>query len=175
MGQFGLSVTRVPSQHFAVLPDPTNEKRPKEVLLMPSLTETRTTWTPVSVVSYCLAAIFICTGLAKLWGAQLVGAQFAAWHYPFGLMYVVGGIEIVGGCLLMMPSARAIGAVLLAVIMIGAGVTHFFAQQWMLIAIPTLIFALLVWIGLRSPISFVSPAEPGTPTLHTDEGPQEVR
>lgn len=138
---------------------------------MPSQTETRKTWTAVSVVSYGLAALFVCTGLAKLWGAQFVEAQFAAWHYPLGLMFVVGGVEVLGGFLLMLPSARAIGAVLLAVIMIAAGVTHFFAQQWILIAFPALIFALLVWIGARSPLGFVSPAEPGTPTLHTDEGP----
>jgi uncharacterized membrane protein YphA (DoxX/SURF4 family) len=78
--------------------------------------------------------------------------QFAAWHYPPTFMYMVGVAEVIAGFLLMMPSARAIGALLLAIMMIGAGVTHFFAQQWASIAVPAVILLLLGWIIIRSPL-----------------------
>jgi uncharacterized membrane protein YphA (DoxX/SURF4 family) len=115
------------------------------------------------VVSYVLAAIFVCAGLVKLWNAQMVAEQFAAWNYPPSFLYLVGCVEVLAGLLLITASARAVGAVLLGILMIGAAATHFLAQQWGAIAVPVVVLAVLVWIAMSSPIRFVSPAEHGTP------------
>ena len=93
----------------------------------------------------------------------MIEEQFAAWNYPPSFMYLVGCFEVVAGMLLISASARAVGAMLLGIVMIGAAATHFFAQQWGAIAVPAVIFAILVWIAMRSPIQFVSPAKHGTP------------
>jgi uncharacterized membrane protein YphA (DoxX/SURF4 family) len=115
----------------------------------------------VTIASYCLSLLFLSVGLAKLWGPEMLAEQFAAWHYPSSFMYLVGVTEVVAGFLLMMPSARAIGALLLALIMLGAGATHFFAQQWGAIAVPAVIFPLLIWIIVRSPLPIDSEPEHG--------------
>ena len=112
---------------------------------------------PVSVVCYGLSPLFVCVGLAKLWGPQMLADQFAAWDLAPSVMYMVGVVEVIAGFLLLMPSARAIGAVLLAIIMIGAGITHFFAQQFAAIAVPAVIFVLLGWITISSPLSLDEP------------------
>ncbi len=113
----------------------------------------------VTVVSYSLSMLFLFVGLAKLWGPQMVGEQFAAWNLPPDFMYTIGVVEVIAGFLLMMPSGRPIGAVLLAIIMIGAGITHFFAQQYAAIAVPAVIFALLAWIMTQSTLAIDDPTE----------------
>lgn len=111
----------------------------------------------VSVACYCLSFLFVCVGLAKLWGPQMLADQFSIWHLAPSVMYMVGVVEVIAGFLLLMPSARAIGAVLLAIVMVGAGITHFFATQYAAIAVPGVIFALLGWIILRSPLPIGEP------------------
>ena len=113
----------------------------------------------VTIVSYSLSMLFLFVGLAKLWGPQMIGEQFAAWNLPPDFMYTVGVVEVIAGFLLMMPSGRAIGAVLLAIIMIGAGITHFFAQQYAAIAVPAVLFALLAWIMTQSTLAIEDPME----------------
>ena len=130
---------------------------------MPFGTRERKGSTAVTVVSYLLATLFFCTGLAKLWGAQMAVEQFTAWNYGLSFMYTVGVVEIVAACLLLTASARAVGAMLLGIVMMGAAVTHFFAQQWAAIPVPMVILAVLAWIAVESPIQFVSPAEHGEP------------
>lgn len=122
----------------------------------------------VSVVSYSLSMLFLFVGLAKLWGPQMIGEQFAAWNLPPDFMYTVGVIEVIAGFLLMLPSARGIGAVLLAIIMIGAGVTHFFAQQFAAIAVPAVIFVLLAWIMTQSTLAIEDPMEPDHGSHHKE-------
>src|SRR5690606_5089039 len=107
---------------------------------------------PVSIVCYCLSFLFVSVGLAKLWGPQMLADQFSIWHLEPSVMYTVGVVEVIAGFLLLAPSARAIGAVLLAIVMVGAGIAHFFAQQFAAIAVPGVILALLGWIILRSPL-----------------------
>lgn len=140
---------------------------------MPSQTEHRAPrepWHAVRVASYCLAALFIVSGSTKVWGAQLMMGQFNTWNYPPSWRFMLGVVELLGGFLLITVSARAVGAALLGMIMLGAGVTHFLAQQWVAIAVPAVIFGTLAWIALRSPVRFVSPVEPGTPILDTERG-----
>ena len=142
---------------------------------MPSQTEYRESWTAVRVTSYCLAALFIALGSTKVWGAQLMMEQFNTWNYPASWRFMLGVVELLGGFLLITVSARAVGAALLGMILIGAGVMYFLAQQWAAIAVPAVIFAILAWIALQSPVLFVSPVEPGTPILDTESGSPDGR
>ena len=142
---------------------------------MPSRTEYREPWTAVRVASYCLAGLFIMLGLTKVWGAQLMMEQFNTWNYPPSWRFMLGVVELLGGFLLITVHARAIGAALLGVIMMGAGVMLFLAQQWGAIAVPAVIFGILAWIALWSPVRFVSPVEPGTPILDTESGSPDGR
>ena len=135
----------------------------------------RTTQSAVSIAAYCLGVLFIILGLGKLWAPQMMDEQFTVWNYPPSFFYIVGAVEVLGGGLLITASARAVGAVLLGMVMIGSGVTHFVAQQWFAIAIPALIFAVLAWIAMRSPVRFVSPAEPGTPILNAEGASEDLR
>jgi len=50
--------------------------------------------------------------------------KFAQWGYPAWVSPVVGGLEIVGAVLLLLPRRRFLGAVLLVFLMTGAVTTH---------------------------------------------------
>ncbi len=122
----------------------------------------------VAAVSYSLSLVFVCIGLAKLWGPQLLTEQFAAWHFPPAFIYMVGVVEVVAGFLLMLPTTRAVGALLLAIIMIGAGATHFFAQQFAAMAVPAAIFLLVAWIMSKSDLPVGDTEEPEHSGTHRE-------
>ena len=130
---------------------------------MPNRTKNTKTPAAVRVVSYCLAALFVCAGLAKLSGLQMIEEQFAAWNYPSSFMYTVGSLEVVAGLLLIPAKTRAIGTLFLGLLMIGAAATHYLAQEWGAIVVPAAILALLVWLGRRSLVYFGSPSHHGAP------------
>jgi uncharacterized membrane protein YphA (DoxX/SURF4 family) len=50
--------------------------------------------------------------------------KFAQWGYPAWVSPVIGGLEIVGAALLLLPRRRFLGAVLLVFLMTGAVTTH---------------------------------------------------
>lgn len=50
--------------------------------------------------------------------------KFQTWGFPSYMSYVVGAGELLAGLLLMMPRRRFLGAVIIAVTLIGATVTH---------------------------------------------------
>jgi uncharacterized membrane protein YphA (DoxX/SURF4 family) len=50
--------------------------------------------------------------------------KFVQWGYPAWVSPVVGGLEIVGAVLLLLPRRRFLGAVLLVFLMTGAVTTH---------------------------------------------------
>jgi uncharacterized membrane protein YphA (DoxX/SURF4 family) len=76
------------------------------------------------VLSGLSSVLFLLAGVAKITGAQAMRDGFESWGYPPWFMYVVGVCEILGGVLVVMPSTRVHGALLLAVVMLGAVWTH---------------------------------------------------
>lgn len=50
--------------------------------------------------------------------------KFETWGFPSYMSYVVGAGELLAGLLLMFPRRRFLGAVMIAVVLIGATVTH---------------------------------------------------
>jgi putative oxidoreductase len=71
-----------------------------------------------------LAALFALQAVMKLGGATVWVARFRAWGYPEGFYLVVGAMEAIGALALVIPKTRLAGACLLAIVMVGAIVTH---------------------------------------------------
>jgi uncharacterized membrane protein YphA (DoxX/SURF4 family) len=71
------------------------------------------------------AAQFLLTGLDKVGDAPAMVQLFDAVGFGQWFRYATGTIEIVSAVLLLVPSTAAIGALLLAMTMVGALVAHF--------------------------------------------------
>jgi uncharacterized membrane protein YphA (DoxX/SURF4 family) len=73
-----------------------------------------------------LGAVFVLIGLSKVTGPSAVrwGERFAQWGYPGSTRHLIGLAEMLGGLSLLIPISRRAGAAILAVIMMGALVTH---------------------------------------------------
>ena len=93
-------------------------------------------FTPTILVG-ALAVVFLVAGVINTSGRGTVKADFARWGFPAGFHLVCGGLELVGAALLLLPSTRFWGLVLLGAIMVGA------------------IFSLLRY---REPVSHLAPA-----------------
>ena len=80
-----------------------------------------------SVVGWCvsvlLSLLFLAVGAAKF-RSPAWAVMFAAWGYPAWTRPAVGGVEIVGALLLLIPRTRRWAAVALMTVMAGAAVTH---------------------------------------------------
>ena len=90
--------------------------------------EIRTTprWQRVGLwgVKALLALAFLAAGGAKLAGATMMVENFAQIGLGQWFRYVTGALEVIGAILILMPALAAFGGVLLAVVMVGATVTH---------------------------------------------------
>ena len=71
------------------------------------------------------ATQFFLTGLDKIGDAPPMVQLFAAVGFGQWLRYLTGTIEVVSAVLLLIPRVAAIGAALLAMVMVGALVAHF--------------------------------------------------
>lgn len=70
-----------------------------------------------------LALMFLFAGGAKF-ASPAWPRMFARWGYPDHFYIVIGVVEVVAGLALLVPRAAAPAALVLIVIMIGAGLTH---------------------------------------------------
>jgi len=104
-------------------------------------------WTLAIVVGL----FFVLTGFSKLAGAS--GANWAIrlshWGYPAWARYAIGGVEMLSGAGLLIPSFRRGAAVILAAVMLGAFTTHLFHGEFPRLIPPLvlggLLCALFVW------------------------------
>jgi putative oxidoreductase len=90
-------------------------------------------WPPSKVLHLTLwmvqvlaAAVLCIAGGTKLAGADMHIAMFEKIGLGQWFRYVTGGLEVLGAILLLVPTTAAMGAVLLAAIMVGAMATHLF-------------------------------------------------
>lgn len=90
-----------------------------------------------------LAAVFIAVGLGKF-GDLSWERRFDRWGYPSGSHVLVGVVELVAGALLLVPRLTTYAALLLAVVMFGAIVTHAVAGERWINPLPHLCLLLLV-------------------------------
>lgn len=76
------------------------------------------------VLQILVGLAFLAAGTMKLIGGQEVVAAFAKLGLGQWFRYVTGGLEILGGLMLLIPSLCGVGALLLVCIMIGAIIAH---------------------------------------------------
>jgi putative oxidoreductase len=96
----------------------------------------------ISIVTYVLAAAFILAGGAKLAQVKMMKDNFAKYGFPDWFLRVVGLGEVTGGVLLLIPSLAIFGATGLAVVMVGAIITHVMSKEAPM-AFPPLVFLVL--------------------------------
>ena len=80
--------------------------------------------TAIWLPTVLLGLLFVMQGLMKLSGMPVWIERFRDYGYPDNFVFVVGATELLGGILLFVPRVARFGAAMLAVVMIGAGVTH---------------------------------------------------
>jgi putative oxidoreductase len=115
--------------------------------------------TAIWTVAVVLGLFFVLVGFLKVAGPS--GTQWALrlshWGYPAASRYGIGGIEILAGLGLLVPSLRRPAAVTLAVVMTGAFVTHLIHGEFVRL-LPPLILGGLSY-GLYSSQSRATPKE----------------
>jgi uncharacterized membrane protein YphA (DoxX/SURF4 family) len=90
------------------------ESRLRTVLLRLAL------WVPTVL----LGVFFVFVGIPKFLPDQPWARMFQDWGYPPGSHLLIGGLEVLGGVLLLVPRTTRYASYLLAMIMVGATVTH---------------------------------------------------
>lgn len=106
-------------------------------------------WTILRVL---LGGFMIFSGVGKLIldpaaAAEMFQNQFG---YPEWMVWVAGGLEILGGLLLLIPATVGYGALLIAAVMAGATVTHWIAGDPIVHSLfPLVLFVLAALIARR--------------------------
>jgi putative oxidoreductase len=101
-----------------------------------------------------VALAFLAAGSGKLLGSPDMIALFDAVGVGQWFRYVTGSLEVLGALLLIVPGKTALGAVLLACVMVGAVVAHLTVLHTAATA-PLVLFAftaLIAW-GRRSQLA----------------------
>jgi len=98
-----------------------------------------------------LTCVFLGTGISKLVSVPYIVETFRAWGYPTWFRYAIGVTEVLAAVLVLIPATRALGAALVALVMLGAIGTHIVAGQWAMLLLPVsmLAVALLLVNALR--------------------------
>lgn len=102
------------------------------------------------VLSIVLALVFLASGGAKLAGLPFELAAFERWGYPLWFMYLTGALEVAGGCGLLVRRLSALAGGCLALLMVGAVITHVRNSEWSMLLIASTILALSAlraWLG----------------------------
>jgi hypothetical protein len=114
----------------------------------------------VWIVTGLLAAIFLLTGITKLARSkeQLVGNSSMAWAEDFspGLLKVIGGCEVAAAIGLVLPALTGIAtwlvptaAVGLALVMVGAAITHLRRQEYLNIVVNLVLLTLALFVAIQ--------------------------
>lgn len=105
------------------------------------------------VVAWCLglylALIYVQMGRIKFDPNGFWTAAFESWGYPVWLRWLVGGIEVGCGALLLIPWVASYAAVGLSIVMAGAWVTRTRDGQYVDVAWLTGYLCALVWIAFE--------------------------
>lgn len=106
------------------------------------------------VLAGVLALAFAASGVGKLAGSGNVVEGFEAWGYPLWFMYVVGVGEVLGAGLILVPGRKALGvslrfwgAMVLAVVMVGATGTHLVYAEYPMMALTLALLGLLAYLA----------------------------
>jgi putative oxidoreductase len=107
-------------------------------------------------LSVVLAAIFLLTGVPKLFGWQPLVLQASGMlEFPRWIRVIVGIVETIGAIGLLVPGTATFSALMLAVLMIPATLTQFASGEgglW----VPLVLLVLLVFVAWRRNVKYVS-------------------
>jgi putative oxidoreductase len=107
-------------------------------------------------LSVILAAVFLLTGVPKLFGLGTVGLQASAMRgFPDWIRLIVGIVETVGAIGLLIPATATFAALALAVLMVPATLTQFASGEggiW----VPPFLLAALLFVAWRRNVKYVS-------------------
>lgn len=101
------------------------------------------------VIQVLGALSFMFVGYQKLAGAPDMVALFAAIGVGQWFRFLTGTLELLGGIALLVPRLRALGALGLVCVMIGALITDFSLGISPVLALAELVIAALVALGRR--------------------------
>ena len=113
----------------------------------------------VWIVTVLLAVAFVLAGTTKILRQPAWIDQFAGWGYGPWFLVLIGALEIVGALLLLIPRLAFFGAVLLGVIMLGAGYTHLANAEGPEVLRPAVFLALLAIIAWARRPPFTAASE----------------
>ena len=102
---------------------------------------------------WALAAMFIISGLTKFLGSAALLDTFASWGYPAWFAYLIGGVELFAGTLLIIPHLKVFGAFILTMEMFGAFLTHAMHGEVLMAFLP------LVVMGLTATVTYLYSGE----------------
>jgi hypothetical protein len=109
------------------------------------MTETRN-WQQTGSVALrvLLTAVFLLAAGMKFASVEFEVSGFARFGYPLWFMYAVGLLQLVGAVLLWVRGYVAYGALLLAVLMVGAVGSHLRAGDPALMPVPAFVLLILL-------------------------------
>ena len=76
------------------------------------------------VLQIAVATVFVISALPKLAGVPIMVQMFGALGLGQGFRYVTAALELGGAVMLLVPTLAGLGAVVLAIIMVGAILAH---------------------------------------------------
>jgi putative oxidoreductase len=101
------------------------------------------TWT----LTLLLVIFFLYVGYKKLAGNEVTAGHFREWGYAGWLLIFIGCLEVAGAVLLLFPITATTGAMLLALVMVGASYTLLGHQVWRTLIITATCLVLLLLLG----------------------------
>lgn len=104
----------------------------------------------ISFFIWAMAAFFIIGSVGNFMAPPSVAADYARWGYPDWFHYVTAGLELLTAILLLV---RKYGIIFGAMVMLSAGATLIYYQEYQHALAPALILALLgllFWMTSRS-------------------------
>lgn len=95
------------------------------------------------LLSLLLSVAFVSSGIPKLMNEEVAAIEFAVWGLPHWLLYVVGGIELLGALAILIGRTRRWGVVLLAGVTAGGIAIHIHFAEWQALS-QSLAFAIVL-------------------------------
>ncbi len=96
-------------------------------------------------IIWVLATMFILSGLTKFIGSAALLSTFANWGYPAWFAYLIGGVELTAGIMLLVPHLRVFGAFILTLEMFGAFFTHWVHGEVLMAFLPLAVMGFTAW------------------------------
>lgn len=105
------------------------------------------------VLQVLVAALFLFAGGTKLIGVPPMVELFDKIGFGSWFMYLTGALEVIGAVALLVPRFVALGALLLAGVMVGAVITNFALGENPLPAVVLVIVTAIIAWGRRDRLS----------------------